>query len=155
MRPCVPLGGCHQVASSSFPLCANQPLLHSSGISVAARAVVYMSLQWYKREFSRNRLSYFKFIFLSPLSGKRVPCFLSFALQLPSCPSPQPDHDPFSSVALPACPGMTPGLQCSLFPPPLYIQLIAGLSCYSCGRAAASFAYTCTRRSPGCLWKWR
>lgn len=64
---------------------------------------------------------------------------VSVALQLPSCPSPQPDHDLFSSVTLPACPDMTLGLCCSLSPPPLYIQLIAGLICYSCGRIVARF----------------
>lgn len=142
-------------ASSSFPLCADECLSHSSGTSMAARAVVYMSLQCYTRII--NKLSIFTFgLFFSLVTGRRVPHFLSSALQLPSCPSPQPGHDLFSLVAVPACPGMTPGLHCSLPLPPLFIQLIAGLTCYSCRRVTAfAFAYARTHRSPGCLQKWR
>lgn len=79
VRPCVLFGGCHQLHLPPY-LSATQPLSHSSGISMVAGAVVYVSLQCYKREFSEIVFYFFNLLFFSSSSGRRVSHFLSLLL---------------------------------------------------------------------------
>lgn len=126
--------------SSAWLVCALQSVIlspslhkltwsHSSGISLAAVAVAYMSLWCYKRHFSRNCILIILY-YPGPLPGRSMPqcvsCFASFHPALfPATQWPGPFSHALCLSWCDTSPSLKP-------PPHLDIQLRAALSCYPC-----------------------